>query len=102
MPEILDAVPTDPFADDSAALRYRRTDEGYQVYSIWADGVDDGGKPPEPTEGIIYWGADNRGDLSLDALYWEPPPPPAPVYDEDLMKQLEENTNRISDDADDE
>ena len=41
-PRFLDAVPTDPF--DGAPLRYRRPARGYVVYSVDADGHDDGGR----------------------------------------------------------
>jgi hypothetical protein len=45
-PQFLDAVPTDPF--DGAPLRYRLLDRGYIIYSVDADGHDDGGRePPE-------------------------------------------------------
>jgi hypothetical protein len=41
-PQFLEAVPTDPF--DGAALRYRRLARGYVIYSVDADGHDDGGR----------------------------------------------------------
>jgi hypothetical protein len=41
-PQFIDAVPTDPF--DGAPLRYRRLARGYVIYSIDADGHDDGGR----------------------------------------------------------
>jgi len=45
-PQFLDAVPTDPF--DGAPLRYRVLPRGYIIYSVDADGHDDGGRePPE-------------------------------------------------------
>ncbi len=45
-PQFLDAVPTDPF--DGAPLRYRLLPRGYIIYSVDADGHDDGGRePPE-------------------------------------------------------
>ena len=45
-PQFLDAVPTDPF--DGAPIRYRRLAHGYEIYSVDADGHDDGGRePPE-------------------------------------------------------
>jgi hypothetical protein len=45
-PQFLDAVPTDPF--DGAPLRYRLLARGYIIYSVDADGHDDGGRePPE-------------------------------------------------------
>lgn len=46
VPEFLDGVPADPF--DGSPLRYRVLKQGYVVYSIDADGRDDGGRePPE-------------------------------------------------------
>ena len=45
-PKFIDAVPKDPF--DGAPLRYKRLARGYVVYSVDADGHDDGGRePPE-------------------------------------------------------
>ena len=41
-PQFLDAIPKDPF--DGAALRYRRLARGYIIYSVDADGHDDGGR----------------------------------------------------------
>lgn len=84
--DILRPLPTDPFASDGAPLRYRRTDDGYLVYSVWVDGVDDAGRAPEPFEGFTYWGEGNLGDLSLDALYrdetFTPSPATEPVEDD--------------------
>ena len=42
VPRFLAAVPTDPFNGES--LRYRRSDQGFIVYSVGADGHDDGGR----------------------------------------------------------
>jgi len=41
VPKYLDSVPTDPF--DGRPLRYRLTDPGFVVYSVWWDGQDNGG-----------------------------------------------------------
>jgi len=41
VPSYLDAIPEDPF--DEQPLRYRKTETGYIVYSIGADGQDNGG-----------------------------------------------------------
>jgi hypothetical protein len=46
-PQFLAAVPTDPF--DGAPLRYRRLASGYVIYSLGADGHDDGGREPPPS-----------------------------------------------------
>jgi hypothetical protein len=44
VPRFLPAVPTDPFG--GRPLRYRRTPDGFLVYSVGEDEVDDGGVPP--------------------------------------------------------
>jgi hypothetical protein len=52
VPAYLDAVPKDPF--DGQELRYKRLEKGYVVYSIGADGSDDGGEerlPPGKRKG---------------------------------------------------
>jgi hypothetical protein len=43
-PQFLDVVPTDPF--DGTPLRYHPLAHGYIVYSVGADGRDDGGREP--------------------------------------------------------
>jgi len=42
VPQYLPEVPSDPF--DGNPIRYRRTDPGYCLYSIFEDGQDNGGK----------------------------------------------------------
>jgi hypothetical protein len=39
--DYLPAVPIDPF--DGQPIRYRRTDDGFLLYSVGADRTDDGG-----------------------------------------------------------
>lgn len=46
VPAFLDKVPIDPY--DGQPLRYKRTDNGYIVYSIGPDATDDGGIEPPP------------------------------------------------------
>ena len=58
VPPFLDAVPIDPF--DGAPLRYERLPAGYKVYTIWYNGVDDGGEPPGE-------GEDRRGLCRRDS-----------------------------------
>lgn len=41
-PQFIDSVPSDPF--DGAPLRYRKLARGYVLYSVGADGHDDGGR----------------------------------------------------------
>jgi hypothetical protein len=45
-PEFLAETPRDPF--DANPIRYRRLPRGYLLYSIDADGHDDGGEEPPP------------------------------------------------------
>jgi hypothetical protein len=45
VPDYLDAVPEDPF--DGAPIRYRRTEPGYVLYSVYTDLKDDGGVKAE-------------------------------------------------------
>ncbi len=42
VPQYLKEVPSDPF--DGNPIRYRRTDPGYCLYSVFEDGQDNGGK----------------------------------------------------------
>ena len=58
VPDYLADIPSDSFSGD--ALRYRREEDGYLLYSVGLDGVDDGGV--EPTSGS------DKGDLLLDDL----------------------------------
>jgi hypothetical protein len=42
VPEHLERLPDDPFS--GKPLVYRLTDEGFRLYSVGPNGVDDGGK----------------------------------------------------------
>jgi hypothetical protein len=44
VPAILPAVPVDPWSKDDASLIYKRTPEGFILYSIGYNETDDGGK----------------------------------------------------------
>lgn len=59
VPEFLAEVPRDPF--DSQPLRYKRLSNGYRVYSVGRNGVDDHGVPPQNPS--IGWPAQNDGDI---------------------------------------
>ncbi len=52
----------DPFSPHGALLKYRLDHNDFLVYSVGADGDEDGGRPPE--DGWI-----GDGDYQLDALY---------------------------------
>jgi hypothetical protein len=43
VPEFMDSLPEDPF--NGKPLLYRKLDKGYCVYSVGANGKDDGGTP---------------------------------------------------------
>ena len=69
---LLAAVPLDPF--DGKLLRYRQLPDGVAIYSVGANGSDDGGD--------LHWGA--RESLDVGFRLWNanarnlPPLPPAP------------------------
>jgi len=54
VPNYLDTIPKDPF--DGEALRYKKLDVGFIVYSVGEDGHDDGGKerPPKIKKGADF------------------------------------------------
>ena len=55
VPELLRAVPNDPF--DGAPLRWVSTADGYRVYSVGPDGIDQGGDVEEsgtPSGDIVF------------------------------------------------
>lgn len=68
VPNYLPHIPADPCSDTGQPLIYRRTADGYQLYSRGYDGDDDGGRPCNVDEyGGIDWTTD--GDLSLEAYF---------------------------------
>jgi len=73
-PDLLAAVPTDPFTDD--ALLYHRLPDGVVIYSVSTDGVDNGGAVEEANPTLP--GADLGVRLWDVAKRRQPPlPPPA-------------------------
>jgi hypothetical protein len=65
VPEFLDAIPPDPFADDP--LGYLRTEEGVTVYSVGPDEFDDGGLViPDPEAGSRRYETPDVGFRLLD------------------------------------
>jgi len=60
VPQYLERVPLDPF--DEQPIRYRRTDPGYLLYSVDADGQDHGGRERD----------DTRKDESYDLCFTVP------------------------------
>jgi hypothetical protein len=67
VPDYLPEVPKDPF--NGGQLVYRLAPNGYLLYSVGVNGVDDGGKNSGPT------GLEENGDILLDD---SPTPPPTP------------------------
>jgi hypothetical protein len=75
VPQYLSAVPLDPF--DGKPLRYRKTDRGAVVYSLFDDGRGEGGDPnrapdAESHRDVVFtlWNVDQRRLPPLPA----PPP----------------------------
>lgn len=61
VPKYLAAVPNDPYRD--GPLVYRRTAEGYLLYSVGGNGTDDGGQRVSFLEAT----SERKGDLFFDA-----------------------------------
>ena len=61
LPELM----TDPWSRDGETLQYRRTDDGYLLYSVGPNEVDNGGSPPKGEFTAVF----ETGDFSLEALY---------------------------------
>jgi hypothetical protein len=71
-PELLPAVPLDPF--DGMPLSCARLDDGLVLYSVGFDGKDDGGRLVAP------WASNQSGDLGIrlwDVKHRRQPPPDA-------------------------
>jgi hypothetical protein len=69
VPVVLQAAPGDPFAD--SPLRYRLQENGYLIYSVGPNGVDDGGVAKKDR-----WNQ-QIGDFLPDMVF--PPPRPTPA-----------------------
>lgn len=67
VPDYLPNVPLDPLSADSSPLNYRRTEDGYVLYSVGHNGIDDGGTGPQLDEN--GWSDDTTGDLRLDVIF---------------------------------
>jgi hypothetical protein len=61
----LPALAQDAFDPGGQPLRFRRTADGFLLYSVGGDGVDNGGTPRRE-EG---WWTEVRGDLRLDVEF---------------------------------
>ena len=49
-PDYLDAVPNDRFLPTPTPLTYRRHENGFSLYSVGRNGVDDGGRPDDHSQ----------------------------------------------------
>ncbi len=87
VPKYMDEIPVDPFDPDGGLLRYRRTDDGYVLYSVGQNCIDDGGVAPDYETG---WWDHNTGDLRLDILYAPDPEPAEEDESEDEDWSVEE------------
>jgi hypothetical protein len=70
--EALPEMPVDPFSSTNERLRFNRTSDGYVLYSVGRNGIDEEGMPPD--DGISA-GWSESGDLRLDVEYKREPPP---------------------------
>ncbi len=74
VPNYLPHIPVDPCSAEGERVVYRKTEEGYMLYSRGYDQDDDGGQSPTATLewdpfNTIDWTAD--GDLSLEEFFKE-------------------------------
>lgn len=83
VPEYLPEVPIDPLSEDSLPLKYRLTEDGYLLYSVGHDGVDDGGAVPDDEENFLSLSQDT-GDLRLDVQY-------APYEEDETEEEAEDS-----------
>ena len=59
----MEEIPADPFSDE--ALKYRKTDDDFILYSVGLNFVDDGGVPGKTKKGKNKTWTDNG-----DAVFW--------------------------------
>jgi hypothetical protein len=76
VPDYIDALPEDPFGAPS--LTYRREGDSYQLYSIGANGKDDGGWPGTRPLGALSEDGDQLFIYPRRAPAMEPILVPAP------------------------
>lgn len=89
VPDILPEVPRDPFDPAGGPLRYKKTPDGYLLYSVSLNGPDDGGVPPDslrndPSD-LRIWSDMDNGDLRLDLYFAEDEPDATQEADADFQ-----------------
>ncbi|MDC0936257.1 hypothetical protein OAS39_08205 [Pirellulales bacterium] len=50
-------------------MRYKRLTDSCRIYSVGANGIDDGGISPEVEEGFLFLGVPGTGDLILESHF---------------------------------
>ncbi|MEM8667263.1 MAG: hypothetical protein AAGG48_07095 [Planctomycetota bacterium] len=70
VPAYLSDVPSDPFDPRGGELRYRKTDDGYLLYSVGENQNDDGGVPPNDSDSEFDL-IPGSGDLTLESYFTE-------------------------------
>jgi hypothetical protein len=67
VPDQLPSIPIDPYDAAGLPLMYKLLDDGFLIYSVGPDRVDDGGRPAPP---LSQWLTDQIfGDIHLDAHF---------------------------------
>lgn len=88
VPDVLDAVPVDSF--DGQALVYRKTEDGFLLYSLGPNGVDDGGSRTDEGGGARFEGRDLDMEYDYESEEWTP-----------ADQELADLAEQIADGADD-
>lgn len=85
VPVIIPAVPLDPFSPVGSSLQYYRTDDGYVLYSVGQNEIDEGGVAPE--DDGSGWRDPTTGDLRLDIQFAPDPPVNLGAGNEDMENE---------------
>lgn len=67
-PDYLDRVPADPFDDHGGLLRYKPMEDGYEMYSLGVNRIDDGGERLAD-DNSFFFKLPTAGDLRLDVQF---------------------------------
>ena len=69
VPRYLPTLPRDPFSEANRPLKYVRTEDGYQLYSLGVNRVDDSGEPATESDGLKAR-CGGSGDLRLSEYFF--------------------------------